>query len=169
MSYKPIKFVNTKRPFTPIERASGIQEFEEPNHFRRFNHVFERRKLSDEKLPEVPEVTGCGEKKSNSATTLAQIKLPVLVNPEEKIVRKQFRAFASTSAEKKRSGEKVEAVLAFTGWSYKGSNTRSDKKEKVNGYPSRALPWLPEDSSDILLIFPFYPIVYLSGLKFTVG
>jgi hypothetical protein len=29
------------------------------------------------------------------------------------------------------------------------------KKGKVDGYPSSALPWLPEDPSDILSIFPF--------------
>jgi hypothetical protein len=29
------------------------------------------------------------------------------------------------------------------------------KKGILDGYPSSALPWLPEDPSDILSIFPF--------------
>jgi hypothetical protein len=36
------------------------------------------------------------------------------------------------------------------------------KKAILDEYPSSALPWLPEDPSDICRFFPFYPIVYLS-------
>jgi hypothetical protein len=43
------------------------------------------------------------------------------------------------------------------------------KKGKVDGYPSSALRWLPEDPSDTLSIFPFLSVRVFEPLQYSIS